>query len=110
VKDRALGTLNIGSKNHDTYSEADALFLEEIATQISLSIENMRAYEEIARLKSRLEVENLYLQEEIRTEHNFEDIVGQSQAIKSVMKAIETVAPTDATVLLLGETGTVKNS
>jgi formate hydrogenlyase transcriptional activator len=108
VKGRALGTLNIASKSYETYSEADATFLQEVGMQISLAIENMRAYEEIARLKSRLEVENLYLQEEIRTERNFEEIVGQSPTIKSVMKAVETVAPTDATVLILGETGTGK--
>ena len=108
ARNRVLGTLNIESKTHNTYSQDEALFLEELASQISLAIENMLAYQEIAQLKSRLEVENLYLQEEIRTERNFEEIVGQSQAIKAVMKAVETVAPTDATVLLLGETGTGK--
>lgn len=102
------GTLNVASKTPNAYSDEDALFLDEVAKQISLAVENTRAYEEIARLKERLEHENLYLQEEIKTEHNFEDIVGQSRPIRSVLKSVETVAPTNATVLLLGETGTGK--
>jgi DNA-binding NtrC family response regulator len=66
------------------------------------------SYAEIAALKARLEQENIYLQEEIRTEHNFAEIVGQGAALKKVLQAIETVAPTGATVLILGETGTGK--
>jgi formate hydrogenlyase transcriptional activator len=68
----------------------------------------MQAYEEIARLRVRLEEENRYLQEEIKTEHNFEEITAQSPGMKQVFKMIETVAPTDATVLIVGETGTGK--
>lgn len=107
-KGRVFGTLNVASGTSDAYSEGDVAFLEEIAAQISLAIENAEAYEEISRLKAQLEQENLYLQEEIKTELNFEDIVGRSSPVKSVLKAVETVAPTDATVLLLGETGTGK--
>jgi len=103
-----FGTLNIGSKTPYRYSEEDAGILEEIGKQVALAIENMVAYEEIAQLKGRLEQENLYLQEEIKTEHNFEEIIGQGQPIKRLQKTIETVAPTDATVLILGETGTGK--
>ena len=108
ARERVLGTLNLGSRTVNAYTEADASFLEEIAGQLSLALQNMLAFEEIADLKARLEQENLYLQEEIRTEGSFADIVGQSKAIKSVMKAVQTVASTDATVLLLGETGTGK--
>lgn len=104
----AIGTLNIASKRPHAYSEEDAFFLKEIAAQISLALENARAYEEIAQLKARLQEENLYLQEEIRTEHNFADIIGNSPQIKTVLKSLELVAPTDATVLVLGETGTGK--
>jgi transcriptional regulator with GAF, ATPase, and Fis domain len=68
----------------------------------------MLAYEEIDRLRAKLEEENRYLQEEIGTEYNLEEIIGQSGAMKQVFKAIGTVAPTDATVLILGETGTGK--
>jgi transcriptional regulator with GAF, ATPase, and Fis domain len=107
-KGKPLGTLNVGSEIPRRYSEDDALFLLGVAGQVALAIENMLAYEEIAALKSQLEQENIYLQEEIRTEHNFEEIVGQSAAIRKVLQAIETVAPTGATVLICGETGTGK--
>ncbi len=107
-KEKPLGTLNVGSETPRRYCEEDAMFLQEVAGQVALAIENMLAYEEIAALKSRLEQENIYLQEEIKTEHNFEEIVGESAAIRKVLQAIETVAPTDATVLILGETGTGK--
>jgi formate hydrogenlyase transcriptional activator len=107
-KQKPLGTLNVGSEIPGRYSEGDALFLLEVAGQVALAIENMLAYEEIASLKARLEQENIYLQEEIRTEHNFEEIVGQSAAIRKSLQAVEMVAPTDATVLICGETGTGK--
>ncbi len=107
-KERPLGTLNLGSESPRRYSEDDAVFLLEVAGQVALAIENMLAYEEIASLKSQLEQENIYLQEEIRTEHNFEEIVGQSAAVRKALQAVLTVAPTDATVLVLGETGTGK--
>ena len=76
--------------------------------QVALAIENMKSYEEIATLKARLEKENVYLQEEIRTEHNFEEIVGNSPALLAVLRKVEQVAPTDSTVLIYGETGTGK--
>ena len=107
-KKKPLGALNAASKTVNQYSEDDAMFLLEVAGQVALAIENMLAYEEIAELKSRLEQENVYLQEEIRTEHNFEEIVGSSPASRKVLQSIETVAPTDATVMILGETGTGK--
>ncbi|HEX9880315.1 MAG TPA: GAF domain-containing protein, partial [Candidatus Binatia bacterium] len=103
-----FGTLNIGRRASNCYSPEDGAVLAEIAKQVGLAVENMVAYEEIAQLKARLEQEKLYLQEEIKTEHDFEEIVGQSRAIKKVLRAIETVAKTDATVLVLGETGTGK--
>ncbi len=108
AKGEAFGTLNVGSREPEAYSEADAEFLVEVAHQVALAIQNMWAYEEIAELKARLEQENVYLQEEIKTEHNFEEIVGGCAAIKKVLKAIEIVAPTDATVLICSETGTGK--
>jgi formate hydrogenlyase transcriptional activator len=70
--------------------------------------ERRRSYQEIQALKTKLEAENIYLQEEIRTEHNFEEIVGSSAALMEVLQKVELVAPTDATVLLSGETGTGK--
>src|SRR5262249_60686659 len=105
-KEKPLRTLNLGSETPRRYSEDDAMFLLEVAGQVTLAIENMLAYEEIAALKARFEQENIYLQEEIRTEHNFEEIVGQSAAVRKALQDIETVDPTDATVLILGEPGT----
>ncbi|MGH9848638.1 MAG: sigma 54-interacting transcriptional regulator [Blastocatellia bacterium] len=107
-KEKPLGTLNVGSETPRRYSEDDAMFLLGVAGQVTLAIENMLAYEEIAALKARLEQENIYLQEEIRTEHNFEEIVGGSAVVRKALQAVETVAPTGATVLILGETGTGK--
>jgi len=108
TKRGAIGILSLASLETDCYSEGDAELLVEVAKQVAMAIDNMLAYEEIAQLKAQLEEENLYLQEEIKAEHNFGNIVGQSPAIGRALKAVETVAPTDATVLLLGETGTGK--
>ena len=107
-KARAFGCLNIGSRERHRYSETEVDFLLEVGQQVSLAVENMLAYEEIAQLKSQLEQENVYLQEEIKTEHNFDEILGQSFAIRQVLDTVSTVAPTPATVLITGETGTGK--
>jgi formate hydrogenlyase transcriptional activator len=103
-----IGTLNVTSRKTDQYSVEDADFLREVAAQVALAVENMKTYEEIKTLKAKLEAENVYLQEEIRTEHNFDEIVGSSAALMDVLQEVELLAPTDATVLLSGETGTGK--
>ncbi len=108
LQSKCIGILSVVSRKMDQYSEEDAEFLQEIAIQVALAIENMKSYEEIATLKGRLEKENIYLREEIRTEHNFEEIVGNSPALLTVLRAVEQVAPTDSTVLIYGETGTGK--
>jgi formate hydrogenlyase transcriptional activator len=108
LRGKSIGTLSVVSREKDPYSEEDAQFLQEVAIQVALAIENMKFYEEIATLKARLERENVYLREEIRTEHNFEEIVGNSPALLAVLRAVEQVAPTDSTVLIHGETGTGK--
>src|SRR4029077_19527045 len=76
--------------------------------QVAIAIENALAYREIAELKNKLAQENLYLEEEIRTTAGFDGIVGQSPALRQVLQLVETVASSDSTVLLLGETGTGK--
>ena len=108
VRGESIGTLNIGSGNKNEYSQANLEFLQEVANQIALAIANMLSFEEIADLKIRLEEENVYLQEEIRTEHNFEEIIGSSPALLAVLRKVEQVAPTDSTTLIYGETGTGK--
>jgi formate hydrogenlyase transcriptional activator len=108
VGGRSIGTLNVGSRTPGCYSEKDLDLLQELGNQVALAVENMQSYEEIAALKARLEKENVYLQEEIRTEHNFEEIVGGSPALLAVLYKLEQVAPTDSTVLICGETGTGK--
>ncbi len=108
LRDRTLGALNIGSLQEDAFSKADAEILREVASQIALAVANSLAYREIADLKEKLAKEKLYLEDEIRTAYNFEEIVGESPALKRVLKEVEIVAPTDSTVLVLGETGTGK--
>jgi formate hydrogenlyase transcriptional activator len=108
ARGKCIGTLNLGSKVLNQYSEEDAEFLQEVATQVALAIENMQAYEEINALKSRIEAENVYLQEEILRQHNFDEIVGNSPALLELLHNVEVIAPTDASVLLHGETGTGK--
>jgi formate hydrogenlyase transcriptional activator len=104
---KAIGVLHIGSREANRYTMQDAEFLHALARQIALAIENMLAYEEIARLKARLEEENVYLREEARSA-GLEGIIGESRAIQKVKQAVATVAGTDATVLISGETGTGK--
>ena len=108
AKGKVIGTLNVASRESGRYGEADSQLLIAIADQVVLAIQNMLAYEEIAELKSRLEQENLYLQEESRGDTEFADVVGQSPAIQKVLESIRMVAATDATVLVTGETGTGK--
>jgi formate hydrogenlyase transcriptional activator len=108
LRGKNIGTFGVVSCEKNQYSEEDEQFLQEVASQVALAIENMKSYEEIATLKARLEKENIYLREEIRTEHNFEEIVGNSPALLAVLRAVEQVAPTDSTVLIHGETGTGK--
>ncbi len=105
VQGKAIGVMGFGSTNLGAYSADDLSFFQEVANQIAMSVANMQAYEEIAALKARLQEENVYLQEEISKEHNFEEIVGNSRVLLEVLRNVETVAPTDSTVLIMGETG-----
>jgi formate hydrogenlyase transcriptional activator len=105
---KCIGTLSLVSREKDRYSDEDAMFLQEVANQVTLAIQNMRSYEEIDSLKARLEKENVYLREELCAEHNFEEIVGNSPALLKALHAVDQVAPTDSTVLIYGETGTGK--
>ena len=105
---KSIGTFTVWSEEKNRYSQDDAQLLQEVANQVALAIANMKSYEEIAALKARLEKENVYLQEEIRTEHNFEEIVGNSATLLELLRRVDQVAPTDTSVLIYGETGTGK--
>jgi formate hydrogenlyase transcriptional activator len=102
------GTLNLGSTRDDAFKPEDFSLLLQVATQIAVALENERANREIKQLKTRLTQEKQYLEGEIRTELHFEEIVGDSPALKRVLEQVATVAASDATVLILGETGTGK--
>jgi formate hydrogenlyase transcriptional activator len=105
---RALGILSILRTTEAPFSQEDINFLSRASGQIAIAIENALAYHEISQLKDKLAQEKLYLEEEIRSEMNFENIIGNSLALKHVLELVETVATSDSTVLLLGETGTGK--
>jgi formate hydrogenlyase transcriptional activator len=108
TREQALGTLNVASFRDSAFPQEDQDLLSQVAAQVAIAVENALAFQEIAELKNKLTEEKLYLEDEIRTEHNFEEIVGESAALKALLYQLQTVAPTDSTVLILGETGTGK--
>jgi len=107
-KNRLLGVLAVARREENAFDEDEVAFLTQVANQVAIGVENALSYSEIADLKNRLAQEKLYLEDEIRGEMDFEGIVGQSSALRHVLNLVDTVAPSDSTVLLLGETGTGK--
>jgi formate hydrogenlyase transcriptional activator len=107
-RNRTLGVLGLGSRVENSFSLEDVDFLVRVAGQVAIAVENALAYREIAELKDKLAQEKLYLEEEIRSTSDFEGIIGQSSALRQALQLVETVATSDSTVLLLGETGTGK--
>ena len=108
ARERLLGTLNVGRLPERAFTQDDVDFLRQVASQVALAADNALDYYQVAESRQRLAEERVYLNEEIRSERNFEDIVGSSAALKNVLKQVAIVAPTDSTVLILGETGTGK--
>jgi formate hydrogenlyase transcriptional activator len=108
VRDDVLGTLNVGSLEPDAFTPAAVDMIEAIARQVGMAVANAMAFHKIATLKDKLAEERLYLESEIHTEHRFGEIIGESRALGRVLEQTEVVAPTDSTVLILGETGTGK--
>jgi formate hydrogenlyase transcriptional activator len=106
--DRTLGALTVARCGDGAFSQKDIELLSEVAKQIAIAVENAQAFREISELKDKLAKEKLYLEEEVRTEYSFAEIVGHSETLKRTLKAVETVAPTDSVVLIQGETGTGK--
>jgi len=105
---KRLGVLACGSQIPGAYDNTDARFLQLVANQVAVAVENALAFQEIETLKDKLAKEKAYLEEEVRTELDFGDIVGETPALRSVLKHVATVSPTDSTVLICGETGTGK--
>jgi formate hydrogenlyase transcriptional activator len=105
---RAFGSLNLASRRLDAFTSQDVELLQQVAAQIAIAVENALAFKEIDALKNKLAEEKLYLEEEIRSEFNFEEIVGESAALKRALAQVELAAPAGTSVLLLGETGTGK--
>jgi formate hydrogenlyase transcriptional activator len=103
-----LGVISVASRSADAFSADDGALLGQLSSQIAIAVENARAYGEIAGIKEQLAEEKDYLLDEVRLAHDFREIIGQSGALNRVLQTIATVAPTDSTVLLLGETGTGK--
>jgi formate hydrogenlyase transcriptional activator len=105
---RTFGTLNLASRRTDVFSPEDIELVQQVAAQIAIAVENALAFKEIDALKDKLAEEKLYLEEEIRSAFNFEEIIGDSPAIRRALAQVELVAPAGTTVLILGETGTGK--
>jgi formate hydrogenlyase transcriptional activator len=108
IRERVLGVLGFGSSRENAFTKDDLTFLGQVADQIAIAVENALAYGQISELKDKLAQENVYLESEIRSELHFEDIVGNSELLRRVLREVETVAPADSTVLIYGETGTGK--
>jgi formate hydrogenlyase transcriptional activator len=104
---RVLGTFGVVKYQENAFT-GDIEFLSQIANQVAIAVENALAFGQIRELKDQLSKEKLYLEEEIRTEMNFAQMIGNSASLRKVLKQVETVAPTDSTVLIYGETGTGK--
>jgi formate hydrogenlyase transcriptional activator len=104
----AIGAMAVASRSEGAFSARDSEMLAQIATQVAVAVNNVMAFRRMAELRDRLRQEKQYLEAEIDLEHSYEDIVGESAGLRQVLQQIETVAPTDATVLIQGETGTGK--
>jgi formate hydrogenlyase transcriptional activator len=105
---RTFGTLNLASRREDAFPHQDVELLQQVAAQIAIAVENALAFKQIDKLKDKLAEEKLYLEEEIRSEFNFEEIVGDSPALKRALAQVELVAPAGTAVLVTGDTGTGK--
>jgi formate hydrogenlyase transcriptional activator len=106
--DRVLGTISLASLRDVAFQQDDVDLLVQVAGQVAIAVENALAFQEIAELKNKLAQEKLYLEDEIRSEMNFDEIIGEGSSLRTILKQVETVAPTDSTVLITGETGTGK--
>ena len=105
---RVLGALSVVSSKPNAFDDDDLKLLEQCVQQIAIAVENALSFREIQTLKNKLATEKLYLEDEIRSEHDFSELIGSSAIFQQVLKQVRTVAPTDSSVLIRGETGTGK--
>jgi formate hydrogenlyase transcriptional activator len=107
-RNRTLGVLCLGRLRDNPFTGDEIDFVRQVAAQVAIAVENALAYRQIAELKDKLAQEKLYLEDEIRSQMNFDSIIGRSAALQKLLQQVETVAPTDSTVLIYGETGVGK--
>jgi formate hydrogenlyase transcriptional activator len=107
-RERVLGTINAGREADAPFAPSELEWLERIAGPVGLAVENALAFNQIEELKNKLAAEKTYLEDEIRTEYGFAEIIGNNPGLRAVLSQVEIVAPADTTVLILGETGTGK--
>jgi formate hydrogenlyase transcriptional activator len=108
TRNGTLGTLELIRTSSGDWTNDDVDFLVQVARQIAVAVENALSYRQLEEMKDRLATEKLYLEDEIRVDHNNGNMVGAGPVFQSILKSVHIVAPTDATVLILGETGTGK--
>ncbi len=107
-RDRILGVLALGKHEDIAYTKDEIDFLLQVSSQVTVAVENALVYGQMRELKDNFSEERVYLEDEIRSELNFEEIVGRSVVLQRVLRQVEVVAPTDSGVLVQGETGTGK--
>ena len=107
-RDKVVGVLHVCKRPENAFTEEDLEFLEQIAAQVAMGVENALEYRTIFDSRKRLEEQKQYLQDEILAEQNFGEIVGASSGLKAALEQVAVVAPTDSSVLIQGETGTGK--
>jgi formate hydrogenlyase transcriptional activator len=103
-----IGAMVLGNREANSFGQPDLDLLSQIGGQISLALDNALAYGRLSASRDHLEDQRLYLESEISSEYNFEDVIGKSSAFQKVLEQVSIVAPTDSTILLHGETGTGK--
>jgi formate hydrogenlyase transcriptional activator len=108
ARTRTIGTLALHRMTDEGWSAEDVEFLAQVASQVAMTVSNSLVFREVAEIKERLATEKLYLEDEIRLDHNIGNMVGEAAPFQAVLKDVQTVAPTDSTVLITGETGTGK--
>ena len=102
------GALDLARRSGEPFTNDEVDLLVQVARQIAIATENSLAYRELSELKDKLATEKLYLEDEIRFDQNPGNMIGESPAFQAVLRGMQVVAPTDATVLIQGETGTGK--